>query len=122
MLSTTLIQIKIIININLISKSYKNPNIKYFPLINIEFSKINFYGFWYKKNIYMLNLILLFFFLENFFNDYKFHLIGIVIGMIILILLYFYAKKRHPKVMYSRIIFLISLMIINLYLLLYVIL
>ncbi|GBB88775.1 hypothetical protein RclHR1_15380003 [Rhizophagus clarus] len=34
---------------------------------------------------------------RNFISDYKFHLIGIVIGIIILGLLYFYAKRRHPK-------------------------
>ncbi|CAI2184724.1 7856_t:CDS:2, partial [Funneliformis geosporum] len=33
---------------------------------------------------------------RNFFDDVKFHLIGIVIGVIILCLLYLYARKKHP--------------------------
>ncbi|CAG8611342.1 11793_t:CDS:2 [Funneliformis caledonium] len=37
---------------------------------------------------------------RNFFDDVKFHLIGIVIGVIILCLFYLYARKKHSTVKY----------------------
>jgi hypothetical protein len=40
----------------------------------------------------------------NLFDEYKFYLVGIAIGIIILGLSYFYAKRRHPKVKYSKLI------------------